>query len=108
MVFGWFCILLFLWLVVFCNKLAKNVKEKIKMSRFDYVKYDEKSCDFQAGFKDLFETVEFEVDKLAPGRAKALIYTKLEEAYMWVGKAIRDEQIYRQTIKELQEERKDG
>lgn len=78
------------------------------MSRFDYVKYDEKSCDLQAGFKDLFQTVEYEVDKLAPGRAKALIYTKLEEAYMWVGKAIRDEQIERNHMTELQEERNDG
>jgi hypothetical protein len=74
-------------------------------NRFDYVKYDGIAYDLQAGFKDLFQTVEFEVDKLAPGRAKALIYTKLEEAYMWVGKAIRDEQIDRNKMTELQENR---
>lgn len=34
--------------------------------------------------------------------------TKLEEFYMWVGKAIRDEQLLRNGSAELQEERKDG
>jgi len=41
-------------------------------------------------------------------RAKALAITKLEEVYMWIGKAIRDDQIKRNGSAELQEERKDG
>lgn len=38
-------------------------------------------------------------------RAKALALTKLEEVYMWIGKAIRDDQIERNGSAELQEER---
>jgi hypothetical protein len=29
------------------------------------------------------------------GRAKSIILTKLEEAFMWMGKAVRDDQIER-------------
>jgi len=36
-------------------------------------------------------------------RAKALAITKLEEVYMWIGKAIRDDQIKRNGSAELQE-----
>lgn len=75
------------------------------MGRFDYVKYDVLSASSQKRMKDLFEEVELFVDCLADGRAKALVYTKLEEAYMWCGKAIRDEQIARNGSAELQEER---
>lgn len=63
------------------------------MNRFDYVKYDDASKDKQAKFKDAFIQLEALVDKtLIDGRAKALVMTRLEEAYMWVGKSIRDEQ----------------
>lgn len=76
------------------------------MSRFDYVKYDEKAIAQQKVFKEAFERLEAEVqDDFAPGRAQSLILTKLEEAYMWVGKAIRDEQIARNGSAPLQEER---
>jgi hypothetical protein len=34
-----------------------------------------------------------------------VVLTKLEEAYMWIGKAIRDEQIERNSKAELQESR---
>lgn len=47
------------------------------------------------------------IESLPPGRAKALAVTKLEECYMWIGKAIRDEQIARNGSAELMEERKD-
>lgn len=63
--------------------------------RFDYVKYDQKAADQQATFKQRFEALEAQLAELKYGRAKALVLTKLEEAYMWVGKAIRDEQIDR-------------
>ena len=79
------------------------------MGRFDYVKYDEKATEDQAQFKTLFEEVETACARnLKPGRASALVFTKLEEAYMWVGKAIRDEQIARNGSAPLQEERKNG
>jgi hypothetical protein len=64
--------------------------------RFSYVKYDECAILDQAEFKRSFESLErLTEDRLSNGRAKALVLTKLEEAYMWVGKAIRDEQIER-------------
>lgn len=66
------------------------------MSRFDYVKYDEQSIKKQADLKALFEEVERLVEVSIPdGRAKSLVLTYLEIAYMWTGKAIRDEQIGR-------------
>lgn len=78
------------------------------MSRFDYVKYDDVAVVQQASAKDRFESVAALIGSLSEGRAKALAFTKLEEAYMWVGKAIRDEQIARNGSAELQEERNKG
>lgn len=70
------------------------------MGRFDYVKYDEQSAQLQAEFKGLFECLEEQVNTLADGRAKSLVFTKLEEAYMWVGKSIRDAQVLQRTAVE--------
>lgn len=76
------------------------------MSRFDYVKYDKESITAQASIKKEFENVASGVDlTLSAGRAKSLVLTKLEEAYMWCGKAIRDEQIQRNGSAPAQEER---
>lgn len=65
------------------------------MSRFDYVKYDQKSMDLQETVKARFIATESQIDRLPEGRAKSLAYTKLEECYMWIGKSIRDDQIKR-------------
>lgn len=75
------------------------------MSRFDYVKYDEKAQLEQNNAKALFAELEAAVNGLSSPRAKALALTKLEECYMWVGKAIRDDQIARLGVAELQEQR---
>lgn len=75
------------------------------MSRFDYVKYDDIASMQQASAKERFESVAAMIGSLGDGRAKALAFTKLEEACMWVGKAIRDEQIARNGSAELQEGR---
>lgn len=76
------------------------------MARFDYVKYDEKGTLDQAAFKEVFQKLEDMTDSLiASPRAKALAHTKLEEAYMWIGKAIRDDQITRNGSAELVESR---
>lgn len=75
------------------------------MSMFDYIKYDENAQVLQEQFKADFTTITFRLDNLRDGRAKALAITKLEEAYMWIGKSIRDEQIVRNGSAELQEER---
>ncbi len=61
--------------------------------RFSYVRYSEDSVNSQENFKKMFVQLEQYVDCLDDGRAKALVYTKLEEAYMWIGKAIRDTQL---------------
>jgi hypothetical protein len=78
------------------------------MSRFDYVKYDDLAIQTQDAFKGLVTTMEEGIGLLQSPRAKALALTKLEEAYMWIGKAIRDDQIARNETAEFQEERKDG
>ena len=77
--------------------------------RFNYVKYDEESVQAQNELKTQFENLETAVNcLLLECRAKALVMTKLEEAYMWCGKAIRDKQIARNGSAEEQPERKDG
>lgn len=65
------------------------------MSRFDYVAYDSVAQAQQAQAKAMFEDIEAKLDNMPDCRAKSLAITKLEESYMWVGKAIRDGQIER-------------
>lgn len=79
------------------------------MNRFDYIKYDDKALLQQDEFKQTFYHLEQRVEaELKSPRAKALVITKLEEAYMWIGKAIRDDQITRNGSAPLQEERRNG
>lgn len=76
------------------------------MSRFDYVKYDEQADEVQKTFKIRVSQLEECIDGILKSpRAKALALTKLEEVYMWVGKAIRDDQIARNGSAPLQEQR---
>lgn len=63
------------------------------MSRFDYVKFDDATAKKLSDFKDRFVGLEKDCAQIKDGRAKSLVLTKLEEAYMWIGKALRDEQI---------------
>jgi len=77
------------------------------MSRFDYVKYDEKSEALQDAVKSHIMMMEMFLEELLPSREKSLAITKIEEAYMWVGKAIRNDQIVRNGSAELQKGRKD-
>lgn len=65
------------------------------MSRFDYVKYDKDHTSMQLSAKSLCMQLETEIDSLDDGRPKSLALTKLEECYMWIGKAIRDDQVAR-------------
>lgn len=92
------------------------------MSRFDYVKYDDTAVLLQNHFKAMCEQLEASINSIgnrpmayvdpvkvgALGRSKAMAFTKLEELYMWIGKAVRDDQIIRNGSAELQEERKNG
>ncbi len=77
-----------------------------KPSAFDYVKYDAEGIQLQQYFKDKMIRLNSAVNlELKSPRAKALAITKLEETYMWIGKAIRDDQIVRNGSAPLQEER---
>lgn len=64
--------------------------------RFSYVKYDKIATAKQEELKELFEKIESFCQRNLPAtRESALVMTALEEAYMWTGKAIRDDQIIR-------------
>lgn len=76
-----------------------------KRSRFDYVAYDADSQMAQGLFKDRFAELARAVETYPFGRAQSLVLTKLEEAYMWVGKMVRDQQIARTGQAPLQENR---
>ncbi len=90
-----------------------DVKPMVPSGRFDYVKYDDHAVSTQASIKAQFENLDRMLDasfgacprspKVA--RARATAVTKLEEAYMWIGKAIRDDQIARSGEAKAQEER---
>lgn len=68
----------------------------MKAPRFSYVKYDDDIAIDQQGFRAAFELVEKQIEHSLPeGRAKSLALTKLEEAYMWIGKGLRDKQVAR-------------
>lgn len=72
--------------------------------RFDYVKYDKHAQLDQNVFKHHVESLEKEIESRLPnGRGKALALTKLEEVYMWLGKAVRDEQVIRNNGAELED-----
>lgn len=65
-------------------------------NRFESMEYDDVAIVTQKIFKEQFMHLEDLASiKLDSARARALVLTKLEEAYMWVGKAIRDDQIAR-------------
>lgn len=85
------------------------------MNRFDYVKYDDKAQKTQAFFKETCGELETILDELVPpnsygeaARYRALAVTALEEFYAWVGKTIRENQIQRNGVAPLQEERTNG
>ena len=63
--------------------------------RFDFVEYDETSIAIRGDIRRTMATVEDAMGQLKEGRAKSVALTKLEAAFMWVGKAIRDDQVAR-------------
>lgn len=67
------------------------------MSRFNYIAFDLVSNQKQEGFKRMFEMIEaFAAEHLPESRERSLLVTGLEQAYMWTGKAIRNEQLARE------------
>lgn len=79
-----------------------------QLSRFDYVKYDKEHEELQASYKDAVIEMERAILSMGQSREASLAITKLEECYMWVGKAIRNHQIKVNGPAELLEERKEG
>lgn len=68
----------------------------MSVKRFDYIRYDDCSQKVQEEFKAKCIKLELMIETLIESpRAKALALTKLEEFYMWIGKAVRDDQIAR-------------
>ena len=75
-------------------------------TRFDYIAYDHTSTMNQAKLKEKTRELEELCEILLPnGRAKSLVMTKLEEAYMWMGKGLRDAQLERMPLAPEQPER---
>lgn len=67
------------------------------MGMFDFVDYDAETLKQQKQFKEAFLDLEKGVNLLPPGRARSLVLTHIEEAYMWIGKALRDAQQNRES-----------
>lgn len=71
---------------------------------YDYVAYDDKAAALQAEAKELMQKFDDLLIRIGGrrvpyaidiGSAQALAQVKLQEAYMWIGKQIRDDQIVR-------------
>jgi len=75
------------------------------MSRFDYIKYDDATAETQARYKEAFSELSEAIEALGPGRPQSVALTKLEESYMWVGKALRDQQLSKNQKTALNESR---
>lgn len=76
-----------------------------EIKNFDYVAYDEKATVDQAAFKAKFIDLFVLGTKIESQRWREAYNMKLEEAYMCVGKGIRDDQIARNGSAPLQEGR---
>lgn len=62
-------------------------------NRFNYVKYDLESNEASHHFQSMVMNLEVHLEAvLKPSRERALAVTKLEECYMWIGKAIKIDQ----------------
>lgn len=72
-------------------------------SRFDYVGFDIETLKLQEELKNLFEQIENKLDLEfgLSSRELSLSITKLEETWMWVGKALKRKQINKNITKEL-------
>lgn len=78
-------------------------------SRFDYIKYDDRAQIAQEKAKvqvtKLERMINEDLGHISGDLEKKFAIQKLEECYMWIGKAIRNDQIARNGSAPLQEER---
>lgn len=63
--------------------------------RFDYVEWDEVAQSRSDALKSLCMTLEASINPLADSREKSMAITKLEETFMWIGKAVRSDMLKR-------------
>lgn len=64
-------------------------------TRFDYVAWDEKAQNLCDSLKSQCLCIEAMINPMADSREKSMAITKLEETFMWIGKAIRSDLIKR-------------
>lgn len=66
------------------------------MGKFDSIQFDNHSQavseTIKQRYKPLFDLIE---TSLQPSRERSLVLTKLEESFMWVNKALKEEQLKR-------------
>lgn len=76
-------------------------------TRFDYIKYDDKSHAAQARCKAACLELEAAINAIGNGgsREKAIAMTQLEHVYARCGRAVRDDQLARGAPSEAQEGR---
>ncbi len=76
------------------------------MSRFDGIAFNEQSKTWSSELKKSFEKLEEQIDNyLLDSRSKSVAITHLEDAFMWINKAIKDQQIKSEGDPALQQER---
>jgi hypothetical protein len=79
------------------NNSSIRVNGPLFETRFDNVPFDNESEKIISQAKDLASQLEnLIVEKLDYGRAIKIALEKLEETYVWIMKAIRDEQVIRE------------
>jgi hypothetical protein len=66
------------------------------MARFGTTRFDEDLWADHVRMKEIFEGTEKELDRqIESCREKSMVLTKLEEAFLWFGKALRYKQVMR-------------
>lgn len=62
------------------------------ITRFDHIEYDGPSAALSGSIRATMRAAEHAILELPESRPRSLALTKLEECFMWCGKAIRDKQ----------------
>ncbi len=62
---------------------------ELKSTRFVYVEWDEKAQARSDAGQELAKLMEEHIQSLPPSREASLAMTKLEECFMWMGKAVK-------------------
>lgn len=79
------------------------------MSRFDSIKFDEGSINASNQLKDSFKKLEAQIEiHLLPSKYTSLALTSLEEALVWLNKAIAEQQNKRLGDAAVQAERNEN